>query len=185
MSIARDDAVPAPRVGRPTSYDPAMCEQARKLCSLGATDIELADFFNVSDRTIYRWAAQFPEFCQALKLGKDEADERVSRSLYHRATGYSHEAVKIFNADGSPLVVPYREHVPPDTTAAIFWLKNRRPQEWRDRQEHLHEHAGRIEVQHTVVDDARAVAFLLARAQAVDAVPIEGSTPTAAVDSES
>ena len=47
--------------------------------------------------------------------------------------GYSHEAVKIFNDGGQPLIVPYTEHYPPDTTAAIFWLKNRRPEQWRDK----------------------------------------------------
>jgi hypothetical protein len=122
--------------GRPTAYKPEYAEQAEKLCKLGATDIELADFFEVSDRTIYRWQSQHPEFCQALKAGKDAADERVERSLYHRATGYTFEAVKIFQHQGQPVTVPYREHVPPDTTAMIFWLKNRRKDQWRDRHEH-------------------------------------------------
>lgn len=141
--------------GRPTDYKPEYAEQARKLCELGATDSDLADFFGVSDRTIYRWAARHEEFCQALKVGKDVADERVERSLYHRAVGYSYDAVKIFNASGEPLTVPYREHVAPDTTAAIFWLKNRRKGEWRDRL--AHEHSGGIEytkIERVIVDAA-------------------------------
>ena len=81
--------------------------------------------------------------------------------------GYTHDAVKIFQHQGEPVRVPYREHVPPDTTAAIFWLKNRRPEEWRDR--HNHEISGKnggaIEVTDTAaVNLARRVAFLLARA---------------------
>ena len=106
--------------------------------NLGATDDDLAEFFKVHRATIYRWAAKHKEFCDALKAGKDPADDRVERSLYHRAVGYTHDAVKIFLPRGATeaVIVPYKEHVPPDTTAAIFWLKNRRKSEWRDRQEH-------------------------------------------------
>jgi hypothetical protein len=62
-----------------------------------------------------------------------DADDRVERSLYNRAIGYSYDAVKIFcSRDGEIIEAPYVEHVPPDVTACIFWLKNRRPQDWRD-----------------------------------------------------
>lgn len=125
--------------GRPSSYKPEYAEQAEKLCKLGATDIEVADFFGVERTTIWRWSQAHEEFCNALKAGKQSADERVERSLYSRALGYTHDAVKIFNADGAPLIVPYREHVAPDTTACIFWLKNRRPDEWRDKVTTVHE----------------------------------------------
>jgi hypothetical protein len=62
--------------------------------------------------------------------------ECVERSLYERANGYTYDAVKIFMPAGAkkPVYAPYREHVPPDTTAAIFWLKNRDPAHWRDVQ---------------------------------------------------
>jgi hypothetical protein len=122
--------------GRPSPYRPYYAEQARKLCVLGATDDDLANFFGVATRTIYRWTAKHEEFCQALKCGKDPADDRVERSLYHRAVGYTFEAVKLVTAGGVTRQVRYREHVPPDTTAAIFWLKNRRKEQWRDKQEH-------------------------------------------------
>jgi hypothetical protein len=139
-------------MARPTGFKPEYCEQAEKLCKLGATDIELADFFEVSDRTIYRWQAQYPEFCQALKAGKDHADERVERSLFHKATGYSYDSEKIFQYEGQVVRAPIREHVPPDTTAMIFWLKNRRPEQWRDKTEHVvtHKSAG------TMTDDELA-----------------------------
>jgi hypothetical protein len=134
------------RTGRPSSYKPEYAEQATKLCKLGATDVELADFFGVSINTIGSWKTQFPDFLVALKAGKDEADNRVERSLYQRATGYTFDAVKIFMPSGAkePVYAPYREHVAPDTTACIFWLKNRRREEWRDKQEH--EHTGQIGV---------------------------------------
>lgn len=118
--------------GRPSKYKPEYEEQARKLCRLGATDLEIADFFEVDVRTLYRWKADNEEFCQALKAGKDVADERVERSLFSRATGYEHDEVDIRVVDKEIVQTPIRKFYPPDTTAAIFWLKNRRPAEWRE-----------------------------------------------------
>src|SRR5690606_38343155 len=92
----------------------------------------------VSIRTVDSWKVAHAEFLQALKAGKDEADNRVERSLYQRATGYSYDAVKIFMPAGAkaPVYAEYREHCPPDTTACIFWLKNRRREQWRDKVDH-------------------------------------------------
>jgi hypothetical protein len=139
--IARDE--PKSK-GRPTSYDPEFSKEAMKLCTLGATDTEIADFFEVDARTIYRWQASYPEFCQALRVGKDSCDDRVERSLYHRAVGYSHDVVKVFQVAGKPLLVPYREHVAPDVSAASLWLKNRRKDVWRDK--HEVEHTGAVTI---------------------------------------
>lgn len=127
------------KVGRPSSYKAEYAKQAQKLCQLGATDADLADFFQVTIVTIWRWTGRYKEFCRAIKTAKDHADSRTERSLYQRANGYTFDAVKIFPPKGDstePVIVPYREHVPPDTTACIFWLKNRRPQTWRDKHEH-------------------------------------------------
>jgi len=123
--------------GRPTDYKEAYVEGARKLARLGATDEEVADFFDVDVRTIYRWKIAHEAFCQALKAGKDEADARVERALFHRAIGYEQDAVKIFMPAGAetPVYAPFKERITPDTTAAIFWLKNRRPEEWRDKRD--------------------------------------------------
>jgi len=121
--------------GRPTKYNKDYCEQAKKLCMLGLTDAELGAFFEVDEATINRWKLAHPEFCESLRQGKQIADAEVSAKLYHRATGYSHEAVKIV-ADaktGQEHKVPYVEHYPPDTTACIFWLKNRQKDKWRDK----------------------------------------------------
>lgn len=126
--------------GRPSSFKSEFVEQARKLCQLGATDEDLADFFQVAIRTIANWKASQPEFLQALKGGKDEADDRVERSLYQKATGYTYDAVHFSAFQGVVTSTPYREHVPPDTTAMIFWLKNRRPEQWRDKTEHVIRH---------------------------------------------
>lgn len=121
--------------GRPTLYRPEYADQAKKLCELGATDQEMADFFEVDVRTVYRWKADHDEFCQSLKAGKAIADERVERSLYQKAIGYEQDEVKIFMpaSASEPVYAPFRAKVAPDTTAAIFWLKNRRPDMWRDK----------------------------------------------------
>lgn len=152
--------------GRKSAYRPEFAEQAAKLCELGATDVELADFFEVSITTVNNWKSQFPEFFAALKAGKDAADDRIERSLYAKATGYTFDAVKIFcSKDGVVTQVPYREHVPPDTTAMIFWLKNRRKDQWRDRQEHEHTGKDGAAIEVTVTDEqrTRALEVFLAR----------------------
>jgi len=120
--------------GRPPAYKSEYAVQAMKLSQLGATDQEMADFFEVDVRTIHRWKHDHDEFCHSLKAGKESADERVERSLYQRAVGYEQDEVKIFMPAGAaePVYAPYRAKVAADTTAAIFWLKNRRSQEWRD-----------------------------------------------------
>lgn len=126
--------------GRPTDFREEYIEQAEKLCRLGATDIELADFFKVDVRSIYRWCHRYDRFCQALRAGKEACDDRVERALYNRAVGYSHDAVKIFmpaNA-AAPVYAPYVEHVAPDVGAATMWLKNRRGDAWRDKQQLEH-----------------------------------------------
>ena len=127
---------------RPTKYKKEYAKQAEKLCLLGATDTDLADFFGVSVRTVERWRAEHDDFCRAVKAAKNEADDRVERSLYQRAVGYETDAVKIFMPAGAekPVYAPYRERVAPDTAAAIFWLKNRRKDQWRDRIENEHTH---------------------------------------------
>lgn len=133
-------------MGRPSSYKGSFAKQAAKLAELGATDQEMADFFEIEVRTLYRWKHDHPEFCQALKSGKEVADERVERSLYQRAIGYEQEEVKIFMPSGAekPVYAPFRAKVAPDTTAAIFWLKNRRRDQWRDKVET--EHSGTVQV---------------------------------------
>ena len=150
--------------GRPTSYRESFAGQAAKLCKLGATDADLADFFGVSIRTTQRWQAEFPAFCRALKLGKEQADQRVERSLFQRAIGYTRDNLKIFMPAGAtePIEAPYREEVPPDVTACIFWLKNRKPEQWRDvhRQEHTGADGGPIKTEDVNATRQRVLAEL-------------------------
>lgn len=122
-------------MARPSKFRPEFCEQAARLCAtFGATDHELAEYFGVSERTLNTWKAEHPEFREALKGGKQVTDERVQQKLYHRAIGYSHEAVKILlDKNNRTRKVTYTEQYAPDTTACIFWLKNRMPEFWRDK----------------------------------------------------
>lgn len=127
--------------GRPTKYKKEYAEQARKLCLLGATDSELADFFVVNEATLHRWKKEHKEFCESIKAGKIFADSNVADRLYQKAMGFEHdsEEIKVVsdgNGEGSSVVrVPIRKVYPPDTVAGIFWLKNRQKKKWRDKVE--------------------------------------------------
>lgn len=121
------------KAGRKTTYKVGFNAIAAAMTTLGATDREVAQALQVSEQTLNTWKHKHPAFLESLKLGKDSSDKRVEVSLYKRANGYSFDSEKIFQVEGKALRVPFVEHVPPDTTACIFWLKNRKPLEWRDR----------------------------------------------------
>ena len=95
--------------GRPTDYRPEFCELATNYCLLGADDTDLARYFGVAVSTISKWKLEIPEFSEAIKEGKEVADTQVVKRLYART-----------------------EH---DTTACIYWLKNRQKDKWRDKTE--------------------------------------------------
>lgn len=121
--------------GRPTDYKKEYNEQAEKVCVIfGADDKKLAEFFGVCVATIDNWKKEYPEFLESIKKGKDKYDtENVEVSLRERACGYKHKETKYFSHEG--VVTDKRiltKHYPPDTTAAIFWLKNRHPERWKD-----------------------------------------------------
>lgn len=143
-----------------SSFKPEYAEQAEKLCKLGATDVELGDFFGVSEQTVNAWKSKHPTFRAALKRGKDVADAEVASKLFHRATGYEHDEVHVSNYQGDITITPLRKHYAPDTTACIFWLKNRRPDLWRDRQELTGKDGGPIETKDVSDEElARWLAF--------------------------
>ncbi|CAK1305283.1 terminase [Burkholderia pseudomallei] len=121
-----------PKGGRPSSYRPEYAEQAAKLTKLGATDSELSDFFGVAEKTLNNWKRQHPEFLQSIKSGKSLADAEIADSLFNRAKGYEHDDLDLRVIGGKLRKTKIRKHYAPDTTAAIFWLKNRQPEKWRD-----------------------------------------------------
>lgn len=108
----------------------------RNAAKAGLTDKQTADVLGVSVRTLHAWKAD-PEFASLLKKGKEESDRSVEDSLFVRASGYSIREVTTERADDGNLVVTkvVEKHVPADTTAQIFWLKNRKPADWKDRRE--------------------------------------------------
>ena len=119
--------------GRKSDYLPKYTKQATKLALLGATDVDLANFFEVSPTTILRWKKAHPEFQAALKKGKEEADAAVAVSLFRRATGYKQKTTKIVQHRGEHQLIEVVERHLPDPTSMIFWLKNRKQGLWRDR----------------------------------------------------
>ena len=131
-------------VGRPTKYKEEYVKQVEKLCLLGATNEQIADFFSISTSTLYEWGQAHEEFSSALKKGKILADAEIAKSLYKRANGYVAPDLDIKMYNGEIIETPYMKHYPPDTAAAIFWLKNRQPKIWRDNQKI--EHSGKVEV---------------------------------------
>jgi DNA-binding XRE family transcriptional regulator len=124
--------------GHPTDYREEYNQLAYNYSLLGATDEDLAKFLGVCTSTITNWKKNYPQFLASIKNGKKKADSEVASKLYHRAMGYSHKEDKIFQYEGDPVIVPTIKHYPPDSTAAIFWLKNRQPKLWRDKQEIEH-----------------------------------------------
>lgn len=139
-------------MARPTKYNsilhPALAEA---WAAAGRTEAEIAEKFGINPSTFTRWKQSHKEFRTSLNAGRALPDDKVERSLFERATGYNNpNAVKIFMPQGaaSPVYAPFTEHYPPDVTACIFWLKNRRPEKWREKQEV--EHSGAVEIKRIV-----------------------------------
>jgi len=125
--------------GRPKEdiSDKVDFDQLLMLCEKGFTDKELADFYKVTDRTIRNWKED-KWFISSLKEGKELADRKVEKSLFERACGYEHKDVDIKMYEGNIIKTELTKHYPPDPTSMIFWLKNRKPEQWRDKQEVQH-----------------------------------------------
>ena len=179
-------------VGRPSSFDPDYLRQAEFLCGHGAaTDEELAEFFQVAKRTINRWKVMHPEFVEAIKRGKDAADDRVVNSLYHKAMERETEeeqAIKLktvtYGDNGKRLkeeerveIVTVKKLIPADTTAMIFWLKNRRSKDWRDVHKIEHGKAGAFDH----MDDNELEEFIVTEVKDITptALPLPSPEPKA------
>ena len=122
-----------------------MVEEAEKLAELGLTNDEIADFWGRSRRAFQYWLKKYPELLHTLKRGKLKADKEVEKKLYQRALGYEYTE-KTYEKRGDKLVLTKKvtKEVPPATCAQIFWLKNRRPDLWRDK--HEQEMSGGLDV---------------------------------------
>jgi len=123
--------------GRPTDYKEEYNDLAFKYCLMGATDARLGEFFDVTEQTINNWKIDHPAFFESIKKGKHKADAEVVNSLYGRAKGYEATEVRDEVSEQGVKKVTTKKHIPGDTTAMIFWLKNRQPKQWRDKQEQV------------------------------------------------
>lgn len=117
-----------------SQYQPGFSARAQDYCLLGATNDELATFFNVSVQSIEAWIVEIPRFAKAIRLGREGADSRVARALYRRAVGMTVKKEKAFNVAGTLQTIVVKEELPPDTAAAQTWLGNRAKTKWRTSQ---------------------------------------------------
>lgn len=135
--------------GRPTLYNKKLHPMLGKLLAeQGMTDEQISSELGVSTQTYYNWQNKYREFLESIRDGKENKDAMVENALFQRATGVVVKAQKpVVVSQGQGLgsvveLVEYEDRMPPDPTSMIFYLKNRRPDRWRDKQEL--EHSGDI-----------------------------------------
>lgn len=126
-------------------YTPELLPIIQRMAMLGMTDAEIAAWLGVSPGTFRRYCLIYPELTAALKPGKEVSDDLVERSMFMKAVGYTYTTIKNMVVDKQIVPVEETVHVQPSTTAAIFWLKNRRPDAWKDVQKHEHGGAGEFD----------------------------------------
>lgn len=133
--------------GRPTLKDktPKLLDRIYELARQGKTNAQIAESIGISDRTLSRWNTDDLVFASYLKENKELPDSLVEVNLFKRATGYDYTEEQS-TREG---VVELRRHAPPDPTSMIFWLKNRKSKEWRDRQEIEHNLVRTVEFEST------------------------------------
>ena len=125
-------------MARPNKYETHVAPRLNEIADWvrnGATDSEIAERLGISEDSLYKYKREFSEFSETLKETKEFIDAEIENSLAKRALGYEYEEVtRERNADGDLVVTKVvTKQVAPDTTAQIFWLKNRRPKQWRDK----------------------------------------------------
>lgn len=115
----------------------------------GLTQEQIAKNMDISLSTFKEWKNKYPAISAVLKIGREQADYVMENSLYKKGTGFSvrvRKPIKLktveYNREGKKIkeqekieYAEYDEYYPPDVTAQIFWLKNRKPDDWRDRRE--------------------------------------------------
>lgn len=101
----------------------------------GLTDEQIAYNMGICRDTLIQWKKRYSDISDTLKKGKEVVDRQVENALLKRALGYKYTEVTKERVEGGFIVTKeVTKEVVPDTTAQIFWLKNRKPNEWRDKQ---------------------------------------------------
>lgn len=114
----------------------------------GLTNEQIAGNMGISRETLNQWSKKYPDISDALKKGKEVVDRRVENALLKRALGYEYDEITTEYGKETKRVT---KQVVPDVTAQIFWLKNRKPDQWRDKRDI--EHSGEIGRGVVIVDD--------------------------------
>ena len=145
--------------GRPTKYKKEFDEQAKKLCLNGFIDAQIADFFNVQESTLNLWKKAHPSFMESLKSGKRYSDDKVVNALYNRAIGYEVNEVKSEDGTTGKKITTTTKHIAGDTTAQIFWLRNRMRDEWTNNPEPVdgEDNGAPISINFTIAEPVGAV----------------------------
>lgn len=118
----------------------------------GLTDEQIAENMGITRSTLNEWKKKYSDISDTLKRGKEVVDIQVENALLKRALGYSYKETTHELIEGGMQVTKVVEkEVIPDTTAQIFWLKNRRPDKWRDKQDV--QVSGSLEAEKTKLDD--------------------------------
>lgn len=119
--------------GRPSRFNEALAATILALAERGSTDEQISGNLGIPLRTLNNWKGRHPDFKHALTDAKAVADELVEATLFQLALGYRHPAVKIvYDRDAQKFVSHgYMEMLAPDAAACIFWLRNRKPADWR------------------------------------------------------
>lgn len=150
--------------GRPTLYSPQYTALAKNLAEIGLIDVQIAKALGIQESTLYEWKKKHKDFAEAIKAGKKQSDEAVVNALFQRAVGYSHFEDKINVVNNEVVTTPVIKQYPPDTQACRLWLTNRRPEEWREKQdiEMTGKDGGPIQTEEVgETEAARRVAFAL------------------------
>lgn len=146
--------------GRPSKYDSHVKPKLNLVEAWardGLTLDQIAHNLGIALSTFCEYKNKYPELAEALKKGKDDIDIQVENALLKRALGYTYEEIIYENGVETKRIV---KEVLPDTTAQIFWLKNRRPHAWRDKQdiEHSGSMTNKIDMSQLTVEELRALA---------------------------
>lgn len=121
--------------GRKSTFNDTVREAIIKLSEAGKTKEQIADIVGISTRTISTWMGKHQDFGLAVREARQVADELVVASLFSKAIGYSHKETKVFQHEGQIVCHDIEKHYPPDTSAIQFWLRNRQPKEWKEKNE--------------------------------------------------